>query len=94
MKRHFAILLLFFTTFAHAKNRFSTGEISINGFRAPSIGLEFRYGLVSVHAGYYLTAFSGVTTNFIKTGFTAWFLPVGKRQILRVFMPALPLCAV
>jgi hypothetical protein len=58
----------------------SRNEISINGFRNPSIGLEYRRSHVSVHAGYYPTNFSaGVTTSFIRTGLTYWFLPVGKR---------------
>lgn len=36
---------------------------------------------MSLHAGYYLTSFDeGITTNFIKTGLTAWFLPVGKME--------------
>ncbi len=64
-----------------SQSRFSNHEISINGFRNPSIGLEYRYHAVSVHAGYYPTNFeSGVTTEFIKTGLTYWFLPVGKKQ--------------
>ena len=58
----------------------SRNEISINGFRNPSIGLEYRRNHVSVHAGYYPTNFTaGVTTSFIRTGLTYWFLPVGKR---------------
>jgi len=37
---------------------------------------------MSVHAGYYPTAFkSGENTSFLKIGFTAWFLPVGKKEI-------------
>ncbi|MCC6459204.1 MAG: hypothetical protein IT260_01960 [Saprospiraceae bacterium] len=64
-----------------AQSRFSTHEWSINGFRNPSIGAEYRYKQVSVHAGYYITAFTaGVTTQFVKVGFSAWFLPIGKRQ--------------
>ncbi len=66
---------------AFAQSRFSWQEFSINGFRNPSIGLEFRHRAVSFHAGYYPTAFeSGVTTKFIKVGTTLWFLPVGKRE--------------
>ena len=60
----------------------TTQELSINGFRNPSIGLEYRYHLASVHAGYYPTNFeSGVTTTFIRTGLTLWLLPVGKKDI-------------
>lgn len=59
---------------------FSRNEISINGFRNPSVGLEYRRTHVSVHAGYYPTNFtSGVTTSFVRTGLTYWFLPVGQR---------------
>lgn len=66
---------------AFSQSRFSKGELSINGFRNPSIGLEYRYHNVSIHGGYYLTNFeSGVTTRFIKAGLTGWFLPVGKRE--------------
>lgn len=73
------LLLLLFT--ASAQSRFSKHEIGINGFRNPSIGLEYRYRILSLHAGYYPTNFtSNVTTSFVKVGVTAWFLPIGKRQ--------------
>lgn len=59
----------------------SPRELSINGFRNPSVGAEFRINHVSVHAGYYPTNFeSGKTTNFFKAGVTYWFLPVGKKE--------------
>lgn len=76
------ILLLSGALAAQAQSgaRFSRHEISINGFRNPSIGLEYRYRFVSAHAGLYLTNFvAGETTRFIKTGATLWFLPIGKR---------------
>lgn len=67
---------------AISQNKFSTNELSINGFRNPSIGLEYRHQHVSVHAGYYTTAFkSGEYTNFVKTGLTYWFLAVDKKEI-------------
>lgn len=60
---------------------FSKNEISINAFRNPSIGLEYRYRHISVHTGYYVTNFeSGITTRFWKTGATYWFLPVGRKE--------------
>ena len=66
---------------AYSQSKFSKQELSINGFRNPSIGAEYRYKRISVHAGYYPTNFeSGVTTEFIKTGLTYWFLPVGKKE--------------
>ncbi|MBC7890765.1 MAG: hypothetical protein H7Y12_01010 [Sphingobacteriaceae bacterium] len=66
---------------AFAQSRFSRQEISINGFRNPSIGLEYRHHAVSFHAGYYPTNFeSGVTTTFVKVGTTFWFLPIGQRE--------------
>ena len=75
------ILVVAASTGAFSQSRFSKNELSINGFRNPSIGLEYRHQNVSFHAGYYITAFeSGVTTKFIKTGATLWFLPVGKKQ--------------
>jgi hypothetical protein len=64
-----------------AQSRFSNHEISVNGFRNPSIGAEYRHKYLSVHAGYYPTAFkSGVTTGFVKSGLTFWFLPIGKKE--------------
>jgi hypothetical protein len=66
---------------AYSQSKFSKQELSINGFRNPSIGAEYRYKRISVHAGYYPTNFeSGVTTEFIKTGLTYWFLPVSKKE--------------
>lgn len=76
-----AVATVLFSTEAIAQSRFSKREISINGFRNPSIGAEYRQGPLSVHAGYYLTNFeSGVTTEFVKTGLTYWFPPVGKKE--------------
>ncbi|MFT3704604.1 MAG: hypothetical protein QM802_19720 [Agriterribacter sp.] len=81
MKQFFILLLTLVSTAAFSQNRFSKHELSINGFRNPSIGLEYRHYNVSVHAGYYITAFErGVTTKFYKAGVTAWFLPVGKKE--------------
>jgi hypothetical protein len=80
MKQQFILLLILVPTTVYSQSLFSKSELSINGFRCPSIGAEFRYHQVSIHAGYYLTAFSGVTTNFMKTGVTFWFLPVGKKE--------------
>jgi hypothetical protein len=68
------------TTFSQSK--FSKNELSVNAFRNPSIGLEYRHRQISVHAGYYTTALrSGEYTNFIKGGVTYWFLPVDKKKI-------------
>ena len=81
MKIIFIALLLVVSASTFSQSRFSKGEFSINGFRNPSIGLEYRYKNASIHVGYYLTALeSGVTTKFIKAGLTAWFLPVGQRE--------------
>ena len=81
MKHSIIVLIVLVSTSAFSQSKFSKNEFSINGFRNPSIGLEYRHQNVSVHAGYYVTAFeSGVTTKFIKTGATLWFLPVGKKQ--------------
>lgn len=79
MKKQILLLMLLVSSSAYAQSRFSKHELSINAFRAPSIGAEFRQNQVSIHAGYYLTAFSGVTNNFVKTGLTFWFFPVGKK---------------
>jgi hypothetical protein len=78
-----AILALFVaaSTGAFSQSRFSKHEISINAFRNPSIGAEYRYKLISLHAGYYPTAFeSGENTSFLKVGATAWFLPLGRKE--------------
>lgn len=73
--------LLFLCASAFSQSRFSKNEISVNAFRNPSIGLEYRYKNISVHGGYYITALeSGVTTKFIKVGLTGWFLPVDKKK--------------
>jgi hypothetical protein len=75
------IILLVFAPHAYAQSRFSEKELSINGFRNPSIGAEFRMKQMSIHAGYYPTAFkSGENTSFVKTGVTFWFLPIGRKQ--------------
>ncbi len=76
-----ALALTFLCSTTHAQSRFSKNELSINGFRNPSIGLEYRHKNISVHGGYYITALeSGITTKFIKFGLTGWFLPVGKKE--------------
>lgn len=76
-----AIAIAALSTTVNAQNRLSKGEFSINGFRNPSIGAEFRYKALSIHAGYYTTAFaSGEYTNFVKTGLSVWFLPLGKNE--------------
>ncbi|WP_428660347.1 hypothetical protein [Runella sp.] len=81
MKTSFIALFLLVSTGAFSQSRFSKNEISINGFRNPSIGLEYRRNHLSFHAGYYITALeAGITTKFLKTGVTAWFLPVGKKE--------------
>jgi len=65
-----------------AQSRFPKNELSINGFRNPSVGAEFRMNQMSLHAGYYPTAFkAGENTSFFKTGVTFWFLPVGHKKL-------------
>ena len=74
--------MLVLTSVAFAQDKFPKNTLSINAFRNPSIGLEYQRNQVSIHAGYYITAFeSGVTTEFLKAGLTYWFLPVGKKDI-------------
>ena len=75
-------LMLVMTSTAFAQDKFPKNTLSINAFRNPSIGLEYQRNQVSIHAGYYITAFeSGVTTKFLKAGLTYWFLPIGKKEI-------------
>ncbi len=74
-------LLMMTLSVTLAQSKFSTHEISINGFRNPSVGAEYRYRHLSVHAGYYPTNFtSNTTTEFIRTGVTLWFLPISKKE--------------
>lgn len=81
MKQVIIVLLVLVSTSAFSQKQLSKNEFSINGFRNPSIGVEYRHQHLSVHAGYYITAFEkGVTTKFLKAGVTAWFLPVGKKE--------------
>jgi hypothetical protein len=81
-KSIFAALLVIIASSAIAQSKFSKQEISINGFRNPSIGAEYRYQHLSFHAGYYVTNFTrNTTTQFVKAGVTYWFLPVGKKEI-------------
>jgi hypothetical protein len=80
-KLKFIIILMLISAGAYSQNTFSKNEFSVNGFRAPSVGLEFRHNHISYHAGYYPTAFkSGETTSFVKVGVTSWFLPVGNKE--------------
>ena len=81
MKKIITAILILASTADYAQSKLSTHEFSINGFRSPSIGVEYRYKHISVHAGYYPTNFeSGVTTEFMKGGLTYWFLPVGNKE--------------
>ncbi len=74
--------MLVISSLAFALDKFPKNTLSLNAFRNPSIGLEYQRNQVSVHAGYYITAFeSGVTTKFLKSGLTYWFIPVGKKEI-------------
>lgn len=67
---------------AQSQDRFPENQLSINGFRNPSIGLEYHRKQVSVHGGYYVTNFeSGITTEFLKAGATYWFLPWGSKEV-------------
>lgn len=81
VKHILSILSIAFVLTNQAQSRFPKHELSINGFRNPSIGLEYRIDKVSVHAGYYITALEpGITNKFVKMGLTYWFLPVGKKE--------------
>jgi hypothetical protein len=82
MKTAIVSLFLLASLATFAQNRFDSRDLSVNGFRNPSIGLEYRVNHLSVHAGYYVTNFeSGITTEFVKTGVTYWFLPVDQKEI-------------
>jgi hypothetical protein len=55
-------------------------ELMLNAFRAPSIGLEYRFGALSVHGGVYPTVIDDSPGNdtswFAKAGVGVWFLPI------------------
>ena len=71
------MLFLAFAYNSSAQSKFPKNSISVNGFRNPSIGLEYQRNQISIHAGYYVTNFeSGVTTEFFKTGLTYWVFPM------------------
>ena len=81
MKVLAVLAIIGFTSVSVTAQKFSDHEFSINGFRNPSVGVEYRYKHFSIHGGYYPTAFeAGVNTNFAKAGITYWFLPVGKKE--------------
>jgi hypothetical protein len=83
-----AILILNLTGFS--QSRFPKYQVSINGFRNPSIGAEFHFKQLSAHGGYYPTNFeSSVTTEFLKAGLTYYFLPIGKKEIPSSFYGSL-----
>jgi hypothetical protein len=64
----------------------SAQELSVNAFRNPSIGAEYRFRHVSAHAGYYPTNFeSGVTTTFVRAGVSVWFLARGDKAVPSAF---------
>lgn len=78
----FLVSMLLVASMAYTQSKFPKNTLIINAFRNPSIGLEYQRSKLSLHAGYYLTNFeSGVTTEFLKTGLTYWFLPVGHKSI-------------
>jgi len=81
MKKLITAILALAVCTVVAQDRLAGHELSVNGFRNPSIGLEYRIHHFSLHGGYYPTNFeSGVTTSFVRTGITYWFLPVGDRE--------------
>ncbi len=54
------------------------GDLFLNFFRNPSIGVEYRIKYISTHTGLYTTAISKdendnyVSTEFIRTGISIW----------------------
>jgi hypothetical protein len=74
------------TTSASAQEPQPLRQLSVNGFRSPSIGLEYRQGAYSVHTGYYTSILSqsdsrnNRSTAFIKTGVSHYFGGDTKRE--------------
>lgn len=83
MQKYFLSLLICCISIgAFAQSSYPEHQLSVNGFRNPSIGMEYHYSQISVHVGYYITAFkAGVTTKFLKVGISYWVLPFGKKEI-------------
>lgn len=80
------LLVMLSVAAAFSQSKFQNNELSVNGFRNPSIGAEYRIGQYSAHAGYYTTAFKkGEYTNFVKVGYTFWFFPNGKGELPSAF---------
>lgn len=80
MKQTITAILLLLTTAAFSQSKFSKHEISVNAFRNPSIGAEYRYRQISVYAGYYITALEkNVTNKFVKVGVTA-LVPANRQK--------------
>ena len=72
-----SLVYISFFNYIEARPSFSKYEYSLNFFRNPSIGGEFRYEQVSIHAGYYVTNFEpNITTRFYKLGISYWFFPI------------------
>jgi hypothetical protein len=52
-------------------------------FRSPATGVEYRFGRIAIHTGYYVTILkadpqaSGQNTNFIRTGASFYLRPAG-----------------
>ncbi|TFF35775.1 hypothetical protein [Mucilaginibacter psychrotolerans] len=82
MKHLISAFLLLASGTAFAQSDLKQNELSINGFRNPSIGFEYRHNQYSANVGYYTTAFKrGEFSNFVKVGYTFWFFPSGNGPI-------------
>jgi hypothetical protein len=80
-----ALCLIIFSTSTFSQNEETelkennNYELSINGFRNPSIGLEIKHKSLSLHAGYYLTVVpnddskENENTSFVRAGLSHWF---------------------
>lgn len=81
-----ATIAILNTTCAFAQELRPQRQLLINGFRSPSIGLEYREGPYSLHTGYYTTILSrsdsqkNRSTAFLKTGFNHYFGGNAKRE--------------
>ncbi|WP_298148848.1 hypothetical protein [Flavobacterium sp.] len=88
-KQIFLVVALISSSLALAQN-YPDNLISVNAFRNPSVGLEYQKKQFSVHVGYYPTNFeSGVTTEFVKSGVTYWFLATDKKDVPSSFYSGL-----
>lgn len=81
------LALLLMALEGKSQDRYSGSETSVNLFRSPSAGMEYRADQVSIHIGFYPTIVSknssgkNESTSFIRVGISYWYAPWGKNEL-------------